>query len=319
MRTFTLRLFLAASILPFAATLASANGHFFNQDFETDAAHITPRPLNPGDPSNLTRVSSGGGFLGVPSASGSNHLEIGFLSEDFSTAKGFGASWNDNPGAGTFESGLGTHVSVYLDDPNRQMDFGFGPENLYFAGDGWYFQPTLLNPAGDTPISGGGFGVQLDNSGNWVIAATGNANGGFEYGLHNAAHPQSGDTVFTGTPTFNGSEGWLTFETIWNANGTGGIDQVNTVYLSGVPVYGAIINNAVSDVSLAGTVGQAWLGQDGPVTSGETGYSGNQVPSSFMGEVAIDGVAVIPEPGTVAIFFGLFAAGVVGLRRRNRK
>lgn len=300
-----------SSAVILSAQLASAAAPFY-QDFETDSSNINPRTYE-GDPSNLVRTESGDGWIGAPSFSGGNHLEISFLDSEGFTGFGYGASWNDNAGAGVFSSGIRTGFSVYIDNPGQ-------PEDQYWAGDGWFFQSTLMDTAGNNAISGGGFGVRMNSNQQWEIAATGSALGGFDYGLQFGAHPESGAATFSGDSTFIAAEGWYTFETGWYANATGGIDQVSLILdANGNQVYGVTIADVISDRTLAGTLGTAWIGQDGVQSEGEIGYSGNLVPDSFMADLAIDDVYVIPEPATVATIFGLVALGAAGYVRRRRQ
>jgi hypothetical protein len=291
----------------FAAALLSASATpliaAYSQDFESGTAGITPRE------GAIESVASGGGWIGAPSSQGSRHGEILLLNDQFETGFGFGVSWNDNAGAGSFYSGGGAGFSVYLDNPSRA--------GYYEAGDGWWFQPTLLYADGSAPIAAGGFGVRNTGTG-WQIAATGNALGGFDYGLHFSSHPQNSQASLVMGNTFTATQGWYRFETIWVINGTGGINQVNSIFnQAGNMVFLATITNVVSDASLAGNVGTAWIGQDG-ARAGETTFSGNAVPTSYMADLAVDSLYVIPEPGTVAALLGLFAAGVVVFFRRRR-
>jgi hypothetical protein len=295
-----------------AAILAAATSSsfgIFSQGFEVegDTSGFTPRGEG-----SITNVPSGGGLIGATSLSGGRHGEIGLINEDFETGFGWGASWNDNAGAGPFINGSGVAFSAFLDNPARGLDF-------YDAGDGWWFQPTLLNAAGTSAVSGGGFGVRHTGS-SWQIAATGNERAGFDYGVHFAAHPQNSDAAFTFGTTYTATTGWYRFETLWFLNGTGGIDQVNSIYnAGGTPVFIATISNAVADASLAGSIGTAWIGQDGDFAGNGPSHSGSPVPQSLMGDLAIDNVTVIPEPGTVSALLGLFAGAVVLFVRRRRK
>lgn len=315
MKTTRLRIAATASIFALCSTSVFGDQPY-GQDFESDHAGVIERQF-PGDASNLFRTASGGGNLGVASHQGNFHLEVGLISEAFETGFGYGASWNDTTAAGSFVSGSAAGFSVYIDDPARQADWGAGLEDLYWEGDGFWFEPTLLHAAGGSAISNGGFGVRLDG-GAWQVAATGSATGGFDYGLNNGSHPESGQTTFLGSATATLSEGWYTFETSWIANGTGGIDQVNTILDgAGIPIYMATVVNAIGDINDAGLLGSAWVGQDGP-RPGESTYTGNAVPDSFMGDLAIDGVYAIPEPSTYAAIFGLFALGLAGVIRRKR-
>ncbi len=293
-------------------------GQIYQQDFSQDTDGIVPRQFESDTVSNLNRVASGEGNLGVLSYASDFHLEVGLINENEQTAFGYGAGGYDDAPVGAFESGLSISFRAYLDNPNRPLgDTG----NAYEPGDGWFFQPTLHRPDGAPPISAGGFGIQLSEDREWSIAATGNALGGFEYGVHNQAHPQHDDAVFALGDTFTtGTEGWYRMQTTWISNGLGGVDQLNTVYdPNGVLVFSATIENAVADIADAGYLGPIWLGQDGPREPNETGYSGNIVPSSGMGDLAIDDIIIVPEPATVATAFGLLSMAVVfAVRRRKR-
>ncbi len=303
----------------FAVLAPSVYGTIYEQDFSQNMDGIVPRQFDSDTVSNLARVASGEGNLGVLSYASDFHLEVGLINENDQTAFGYGAGGYDDAPDGAFQSGLSVSFRAYLDNPGRSLPGNGG--NAYESGDGWFFQPTLHRPDGEPPISAGGFGIQLSEQGEWAIAATGNALGGFEYGLHNAAHPQSADATFLLGETFStGDEGWYRMQTTWVSNLLGGVDQINEVYdPNDVLVFSATIENAVSDIADAGHLGPIWLGQDGPREANETGYSGNIVPSSGMGDLAIDDIIIVPEPATVAAGFGLLSFAVVLVVRRRRK
>ena len=309
---------LAATIaVAFWGSASTAGAILFQQDFASDLDGINARQFESDTTTNLNRVASGGGNLGMASRSSGFHLETGLVNGNAQSGFGYGMSWNDSAGAGAFQNGYGVRFSAYLDNPNRLLG---GGGNAYEAGDGWFFQSTLLRSDGQPPISGGGFGIQLSSGGEWMVAATGLTLGGFEYGLHHGAHPESGQASFSHGNTLTAAEGWYTFETRWWENTMGGVDQVSSIYdADGSLVYSATVENAVNEVADAGQVGTAWVGQDGPREPNETGFSGIIVPQSLMGDLAIDNVSVIPEPRTAALALGLLTLVVAaGLRRRRR-
>lgn len=318
-----------AAILAGSACIAGA-AVTFTQDFETDIAGIVEQQFATDTTSNLFQTATGTGQIGAPSFAGSFHLEIALISVDFGglTSLGYGASWNGTNTAGSFVNNSTSSVWVYFDDPNAgggtfYVPKGAGGNSL--AGDGWWWQPTLLNPAGTTNISGGGFGIQHQDNGGfqWVVVADGDARG-FENGLDNAAHPDNTNTSFGafGSTLSISSAGWYKLETVWKENpGSGNIDQINSIYnASLVKVYEATVTGAVTGIASAGELGINFIGQDGPEAApGETGYSGLAIPISGMGDLAIDNVTVVPEPATYAAWAGLLCLGLtLFLKRRKR-
>ena len=191
--------------------------------------------------------------------------------------------------AGGFQSGFGHSVDVYIEDP--LVDGG----GFYLENDGFYFQPTLLDATNSFVANAGGFGLRIVNDGGlvWRLGADGDTKG------------FSG--VAGSTYDFTGINAWYTFETTWVENLSGGVDQVNRLYVvGGALLFEETILNVLSDAADAGQVGAASFG-NGDVNG----------TISLIGAVGIDNVSVVPEFGSMALVFGLAILPVMALRRRR--
>lgn len=296
--------------------LASLHG-FLIQDFEVDTVGVTGLSsgagedfANPGTPNPVRVLSNAGDFLpdiATSSSGGTAFLEVRMIYEDgggYAAVQGDRVSWNSGAQAGAFQSGFGHSVDVYFDDPNATLDGTPTGDAAYGAGDGFFFQATLLNNTNDANINAGGFGVRLIDDGGfkWVVGADGNAKG---YAGATAAGSALFETALAG---------WFTLSTVWVENVSGGIDQVNTIKNteSGVTVLTQIFEDVLSDIAQAGQVGSASIG------NGDLSALGIQAgPNSFIGAVGIDNVSIVPEPSVYALFLGLATFSMVAIRRRS--
>lgn len=273
----------------------------FIEDFELNANGITEISSGASEDLNSTsniieRVASNAGdFLpGVETSSvgggGFGEVRMGFETLTFyASVQGDRVKWNDGAQSGLFQSGFGHRVDVYFEDPLVE---GGG---FYAADDGFYFQPTLLDDTNTFAINGGGFGVRLveDDGLVWRLGADGNDRG------------FSG--VSGSTYDITAVDTWYTFETIWVENLSGGIDQVNRLYVAGG---GMLFEDTIENVLLD----SADAGQVGAVAFGNGDQNGLL---SLIGAVGIDNASVVPEPGSFALIFGVIAMGFGCLRRRR--
>lgn len=287
---------------------ASLNLHaVLIQDFETNTSGITP--ISSGldeDNNSLTDAifrSDGTGpdtFLpgANPSSSGGDwfgEVRMGYDKDtgfpgspniQFVAVQGDRAIWNDEPQTGAFVSGEGFQVDVLFEDT------GF-----FGSGDGFFFQPTLLdNDNNFTPINGGGFAAQVIFDGTnvvWRVGADGNAKGF--------------DSISGSFHDIN--EGWYTMETIWTENGSGGVDQANTLteISSGTEVLSVVFTDVIVDVNDAGRIGAASFGN-----GDDSGATTSQIAA-----IAIDNVSIVPEPSAYAIILGAMGLSLAVSRRRR--
>ncbi|CAA6696195.1 MULTISPECIES: hypothetical protein [unclassified Lentimonas] len=304
-------------LLPLAAAMISgSSAHaFLIQDFVIDTSGITEISSGASeDADSITNIiervpSNGGDFLPDVSTSGVGgghfgEVRMGFEEADrngdltYVTVQGDRVKWNDGSQTGGFQSGFGHRLDFYIEDPDLQ---GPGGEYYYDVDDGFYFQPTLLDDTNSFAVNAGGFGIRIVENGLgdfvWRLGADGDTKG------------FSG--VTGSTYDFTDVDSWYTFETIWIENLSGGVDQVNRLYVAGGAVlFEETILDVLSDAADAGQVGAASFGNgdvDGTV--------------SLIGAVGIDNVSMvpslIPELSSMAFVFGVAAFGVIGVRRRR--
>lgn len=264
-----------------------ANTVVFNQTFETDTAGIVDYP------GPVTRVASGGGTLGVVTASGAYHAEAaltGTYGNGFFTRNGgYSSVW---PGY------IKQSISVYFDPAAGT------------TGDGWFWDPAITSKATGVWGRGGGFGVQKTATGTWSLLADDDWGG---YGLKSFIHSNN-------TPLNITTAGWYTLETEWVESTASPpyIDQVNSVLSqSGGLLWTDRVNGVMSkevgvDIE-AGGIRYSWLGS-------QTGNT--------MGLLAVDNVyaeigppaqqTTIPEPVTMAgLMLGI--GSLVTYVRKRRK
>jgi hypothetical protein len=278
--------------------MAQAALTVFDQGFEVNTAGMI---VDPSYGESITRVASGGGALGVSSASGSYHAEIalngGYGNGVFTRNGGYSSVW---PGSIT------QSIKVYIDPAAGQVS------------DGWFWDPGVNNGYG-TWGRGGGFGVQKTSTGAWSLGAEDDY-GGFDYVGH------SGWTTHTNTtPLQITTAGWYQLATEWveNADHTR-VNQINTVLdNAGSSLWTDTLANCMSltpgDADFVGGIRYSWLGSQGPSYEGEISpLTGLPIVANTMSVLAIDDVqaSVLPEPATMAL---LALGGVAAMARRRRK
>jgi hypothetical protein len=269
----------------------------YHQGFETDTAGITeyPGPVN--------RVASGGGTLGIASASGGFHAEValsGAYGEGFFTANGgYSSKW---PGY------IMQSIRIYIDPAAGQV------------GDGYFWDAAVNNETGAWG-RGGGFGVQKTAAATWSLGAEDDF-GGFDYVGHTAWATHTNTTPLQIT-----TAGWYQLATEWVESTTlvDRVDQVNTVYDAGGTVLwtdtlpGCMSLLPGQDDSVGG-IRYSWLGSQGPRWTGEISpRTGEPIVSNTMTVLAVDDVhaEVIPEPVTMAgLVLGI--GSLAGYLRRRR-
>ncbi|MGZ0709019.1 hypothetical protein ACWPKO_11860 [Coraliomargarita sp. W4R53] len=203
---------------------------------------------------------------------------------EFVAHQGDRVKWNDAPQVGAFQSGYGQRVDVFFDETQ-----------YYGAGDGFFFQATLLDDTNSFVIDGGGFGVRLvdvEGTLTWRVGADGAVRGfsGVTGGVYDITDL---------------SIGWYTMETIWVENGTV-IDQINSLYdETGAMVFSETFGSVANAVD---------VGKIGAVTFGSGDIDGTL---SEIGAVAIDNLKIVPEPGVYALLAGYLALACCIIRRRK--
>lgn len=298
-------------VLGLATAIAPASGTIkMIQDFEINTDDVTPLPSSSSETDDsLTRIvnrsdgtfydpASPGGtgpFPSIPvgpSAVGGNWVGEIQTSYETSTStypfvvQGDRASWNDDAQSGSFQSGYGHRADFYIDDLS-----------FYGEDDGFYIQTTLLDDTNSTAVSGGGFATQVVDTGGgslaWRIGFTGDERGFSEI---------DSSTLDLTSP------GWYTIQTIWEDDGLGNIDRIDSLSVAGGSV---VLSQTVQDVLAvgdAGQVGGAVLGNGDPDANVD----------SLSTAVLIDNLQVVPEPAAAAFLLGLAAVGFSASRRKRR-
>lgn len=274
------------------------------QDFEADTSGVTEIPFNQQEIDNsvtdIVKRTDGtdfnspaqpnDDFLGIsPSGSGGSwYGEIRSSYEDgdgnFFVLQGDRAKWNDGAQTGGFQSGYGHSIDIYLDDLS-----------FYGASDGFFFQPTLLDDTNSNAVSGGGFGVRVIDTGGgalvWRVGADGDT---------------KGFSGITGSTFDTASTGWYTMETIWQDDGLGNIDQVNTLY----DINGNVeLSVTLEDVLLVGDAGQLGAASFGNGDEDNT--------TSLATAYAVDNLQIVPEPSAFALIAGLSLLAFTVIARRR--
>jgi len=223
---------LAAAVLVGLTGAEAGAATIFAQGFETD----TSGWLGDGDPGTwpwgtITRVPSGGGTLGVPSASGSFHAEVTMSSVGSSGAAtrygGYSSVWP----AGGFRQSL----DIYIDPDQGNV------------GDGWFIDSALYDNSGAW-LEAGGIGARKTAEGVWSLVAD-------EDG---AGYPLDTDPS---TDLDITSAGWFTIVSEWKEE-AGQVARWTYVYDSGGNLlYSDTLPHPRPDLSEVGGWGYTWVGR----------------------------------------------------------
>lgn len=199
----------------------------FSQGFETD----TSGWLGDGNTGTwpwgtITRVSSGGGTLGVASADGSYHAEVTTSSVGSSGAStnfgGYSSVWP--PG------GFSQSLDIYIDPAQGNV------------GDGWFLDNALYDDSGSW-LEGGGVGAEKTGASTWSVAAD----------WDGAAYPGGGIEIT--------EAGWYTIVSEWTEEGTQ-VGRDTYIYdAAGVEIYSATLQSGQQDLTDAGGWGYGWVGR----------------------------------------------------------
>jgi hypothetical protein len=198
----------------------------FTQGFETDTAGW----LGDGNTSTwpwgtITRVASGGGTLGVASASGSYHAEV-----TTSSVGSSGASTRFGGYSSVWPGGFSQSLDIYIDPSQGNI------------GDGWFLDNALYSNTGSW-LEAGGVGAEKTAAGTWSLAAD----------WDGASYPGGGIDVTTA--------GWYTIVSEWTEEGTK-VGRNTYVYDSlGTEIYSATLQSGQQDIANAGGWGYGWVGR----------------------------------------------------------
>lgn len=216
----------AALVLMLGMTPAASATTVFDQGFETDTAGW----LGDGNPATwpwgtITRVASGGGTLGVTSASGSFHAEV-----ETSSVGGSGASTRFGGYSSVWPGGFSQSLDIYI-DPSQGV-----------VGDGWFLDNALYSNTGSW-LEAGGVGAEKTAAGVWSLAAD----------WDGASYPGGGIDISVA--------GWYTIVSEWTEEGTK-VGRNTYIYDSGgTEIYSATLQSGQQDLADAGGWGYGWVGR----------------------------------------------------------